>query len=187
MQQTFETAKKEAADAVENVHKKILETTGVTTNQELVGKVDTQATAFGNQLKGKNFFVKIKFQNCHCFWKIPDFASRFGEEASAQAEKFKPDLKSLASSLSDSAASLLGGGDKVRSDELQKSYGNVLTQIGNIQTRLAEEGGNMQKTIDNLFSQLLDTTRSSANNLAKQLDDSTQKPWKLFSSREMRK
>lgn len=107
---------------------------------------------------------------------IPEFASRLGDEATAQADKFTPDIKSLATSLSESAANLLSGGDKARSDELQKSYGNVLTQVGNIQSRFEAEGGNIQKTFENLFSQLLDTTRTSATNLAKQLDDTTQKP-----------
>lgn len=52
VKQTIETARKEAAVAVEAAHKKLLETSGVKTNQELVGKLDTQATDFGTQLKG---------------------------------------------------------------------------------------------------------------------------------------
>lgn len=107
---------------------------------------------------------------------IPELATRFGEEATAQADKLKPDFKSFADSLSTSAANLLAGDDKAKSDQLQASYGNVLNQVQVLQSRFTEEGANVQKTFEGLFSQLLETTRQSATNFAKQLDDTTSKP-----------
>lgn len=85
-------------------------------------------------------------------------------------------MKGLANSLSESAAKLLAGNDPNKQTQLQDTYKNVLTQTESLQSRFSAEGENIQKSLGDLFSTLLENTRRSAIEAATKLDEATAKP-----------
>lgn len=151
LQSAISEAQVKATEAVKSLSETILKQSGAKNNQELVSRIDTQATEFGTQLK--------------------DTTGKITEALEKQTATLDEPFKKILTSLSDSAAGLLGGDDPNKVNQLKATYDNVLTQGAALKSRFDAEGDTFKNSIGDLFSTLLENTRKSAKEVAAKIDE----------------
>ncbi|CRK97535.1 CLUMA_CG010923, isoform A [Clunio marinus] len=155
-QQTLATVQQKATEAVADLNAKVLEATGLKSNQELLGSVQQQAETYATQIKG--------------------VAEKINEQVAAQKPQFEGFFTSITKQLIDSASSILGNEDPNKVQDLKRTFNNVLEQANALNSKITEQGNVASSALGETVGKLYQQTLESAKSLATQLDSSAATP-----------
>lgn len=168
IQENVAALQQQATAAAGQANTKLLEVTGVKSNQELLATVQTQVQTYAGQVKSKFNQPYPRKTLTVCFLGVAD---KINEQITAQKSTFNEQTATIAKQLSDTAAGLLGNDDPAMVSQYQNTFGNVLQQASALNAQLQTQGEAAQTALLGLAGQLFEQISTSANSIVKQLDE----------------
>jgi len=149
---------KASKDTLDTLHTAILNLNGVTTDDELISKVTTQAQTVGNRLQTQ--------------------VTELTKEAQKNAGQFEgvykditDKLAQVANDLKNKNKDLFDGDTKKIQESIEKELREVVEKSDELKTKLKTEGDNVSSKIETLFASIVELANNGAKDFTKAIKE----------------